>query len=46
LVAIGLLQQLPLLSRLLFQRSLFRDLLFQKQLLSLSTLLGSGSQAF
>jgi len=46
LVAIGFLEQLPLLRRLLFQRSLFRYLLFQKQSLSLGTLLGSGSQAF
>jgi hypothetical protein len=46
LVAIGLLPRLPFLRRLLFQRSLLRDLLLQKQALSLGTLLGGDSQLF
>jgi hypothetical protein len=46
LVAICLLLQLPSFRCVLFQRSLLRDLLLQKQLLLLGTLLRSNSQLF
>jgi hypothetical protein len=45
-MAISLLQGLPLFYGLFFRRPSFRCLLFEKQLLLLSTLFRSGSQSF